>query len=71
MKTRKEKNIAPTSGRITSFSSPLLTSPIQRHDMLSYPNLGSFLSTQVVEKIEQVSEVIDFQFKIVFTSLHL
>lgn len=37
----------------------------------SYPNLGSFLSNQVVEKIEQVSEVIDFLFKIVFTSLHL
>lgn len=37
----------------------------------SYPNLGSFLSTLIVEKIEQISEVIDFLFKTVFTSLLL
>lgn len=37
----------------------------------SYPNLGSSLSTQIVEKIEQISEVIDFLFKTVFIPLLL
>lgn len=45
--------------------------PFKDMTSCSYTNLGSFLSSRVVEKIEQVSDVIDFLFKIVFTSLCL